>query len=138
MTERYEILKGEKRNDAVELRPAKETAQGFLDVEMFITRTGIFDYELPDGSIRRELRHPDDVFHPDSLASLQHAVMTNKHPPELVNRDNAPAYVVGFLTTTPQVVLQRALKTRRSRPASGRKNQGRWSHYTCDRDQRHS
>lgn len=105
MSERYELLEGERRFDQLELRPAETTPEGFLDVELFATRTGIFDYEQPDGSIRRELRHPDEVFAPESLASLRHAVFTNKHPPELVNRDNSPAYVVGYLIGEPQVVL---------------------------------
>ena len=36
-----------------------------------LTRVGIFEYRRPDGSIRRELRLPEEVFAPESLASYK-------------------------------------------------------------------
>lgn len=47
------------------------------------TRTGVFTYTRADGSTVRELRHPDEVFHPDSLASLEDVPVTIRHPREL-------------------------------------------------------
>ena len=42
-------------------RPVK-TAQGYLKADGLATRVGIFRYKLPDGTIQRELRPPDEVF----------------------------------------------------------------------------
>lgn len=45
------------------------------------TRVGVFAYKRPDGSEVRELRHPDEVFHADSLASLEDVpVVLGRHP----------------------------------------------------------
>lgn len=41
------------------------------------------------------MRHPDDVFNADSLESLKLKPVTDNHPPELVNSDNAELYSIG-------------------------------------------
>lgn len=68
---------------------------GFLKVSVFATRVGVFAYRKPDGSIRRELRHPDEVFNADSLQTLSCVPLTNRHPSELVNSKNVRKYMVG-------------------------------------------
>lgn len=73
----------------------KTTAEGFLTGDAIVTRTGVFQYVNNDGTIRHELRHPDDVFNADSLASLKLKPVTDNHPPELVNSDNANVYAIG-------------------------------------------
>jgi len=73
------------------------TTQGFLRVPAFLTRTGVFTYRKADGSIVRELRHPDDVFDPDSLATLQMAPLTDDHPEEFVTPANVKALSVGWI-----------------------------------------
>lgn len=72
------------------------TSQGFLKVEGYATRTGIFEYVMDDGSIRKELRPADEVFKQESLESLSSVPVTNDHPPFMVHADNARAYTVGF------------------------------------------
>lgn len=57
-------------------------ANGWLKADATLTRCGVFRYRNADGSIRRELRHPDDVFKADSLATLELVPVTNRHPPE--------------------------------------------------------
>lgn len=52
------------------LDKAKRTSLGGAYVNANITRTGVLSYRMPDGSMRRELRHPDEVFKKDSLATL--------------------------------------------------------------------
>lgn len=65
------------------------TQQGFLRVDANLTRTGVLKYTLPDGSVRRELRHPDEVFNADSLQSLAACPITDLHPTEgMVTKDN--------------------------------------------------
>lgn len=61
---------------------ATRTDEGYVRAEAVVTRTGVFLYQNPDGSIRRELRHPDDVFRADSLATLKLVPITDGHPPE--------------------------------------------------------
>lgn len=56
------------------------TNNGFLRVRGTLTRTGVFVYRNPDGTTRRELRHPDDVFESESLDSLRLAPVTLGHP----------------------------------------------------------
>lgn len=62
-----------------------------------VTNIGVFQYRQPDGSIRREARLPEEVFHPDSLASLSMAPVTLQHPKEKVTADNASKLSVGSL-----------------------------------------
>lgn len=57
-----------------------KTDEGFLRVQMRATRVGVFKYLRKDGSIRRELRHPDDVFDAESLATLAGKPITLLHP----------------------------------------------------------
>jgi len=67
----------------------KRDAVGALRFDARLTRTGVFAYRMPDGSVRRELRHPDHVFKPDSLKSLALATLTLRHPQEgMVRGDN--------------------------------------------------
>jgi uncharacterized protein len=53
------------------------TQVGGIRVPARLTRTGILEYKRPDGTIRRELRLPEEVFNTDSLASLQGATVTD-------------------------------------------------------------
>lgn len=52
------------------------------------TRVGVLEYVLPDGSIRRELRLPEDVFSEDSMRSLRGVALTDLHPAQPVTPDN--------------------------------------------------
>lgn len=70
------------RYDSSELNAPVRLDSGFLQVDAFLTRTGVFTYLEPDGSVRRELRLPEEVFAPESLKSFQHVPVTDEHPPE--------------------------------------------------------
>jgi hypothetical protein len=61
-----------------------------------LTRTGIFVYYNEDGTERRELRTPEEVFKKDSLDSLKGAPLTVDHP-GLVTPDNWKKYAVGHI-----------------------------------------
>lgn len=75
----------------------KRTPQGGLDVPANLTRSGVFIYHMPDGSVQRELRHPDDVFVADSLDTLRGAPLTVGHP-GLVRSDNWKQLAVGHVS----------------------------------------
>lgn len=53
------------------------TAVGGIVVPARLTRTGVLEYRKPDGTIRRELRLPSEVFNSDSLGTLNGATVTN-------------------------------------------------------------
>src|SRR5687768_809779 len=84
------------RIDAGRLQKAQRTPSGGVMVPAAVTRTGIFTYRRTDGSMSRELRHPDHVFHPDSLASLENAPVTDLHPSEKVTPSNHSKVAMGF------------------------------------------
>jgi hypothetical protein len=78
------------------LSPPQKLANGWLKVDAKLTRTGVFEYRNLDGTVRRELRLPEDVFHPDSLASFSMVPLTDDHPYEgALTADNAKQYTVG-------------------------------------------
>lgn len=83
------------RYDIGELRPPRRLPDGRLVADAIITRTGVFEYRLPDGSVRREYRPPSEVFKADSMASFTLAPVTDDHPPELIDSTNATRYTRG-------------------------------------------
>ena len=78
-----------------ETNPAEKTAEGFLIARAPVTSIGVFSYKNPDGSERRELRLPEEVFNADSLASLRLKPLTLLHPEEAVTPENIEALQVG-------------------------------------------
>ena len=76
------------------IRRDKRTPQGGARITANVTRVGVFEYRRQDGSIRRELRHPDDVFHADSLGTLEDAPVTIGHPGK-VTPANYQTHAVG-------------------------------------------
>lgn len=74
----------------------KRTPQGFLRVNARLSRTGVFAYE--NG---REYRSDEEVFHADSLASINGAPVTDLHPSEKSNDGfltpaNAKQHIIGI------------------------------------------
>ena len=80
----------EQRRDSIQL-PTTLDGRKFSPV----TRCGVFEYRNDDGSVRRELRPPEWVFHADSLASLAQVPVTLLHPAEFVTDDTAGDLAVG-------------------------------------------
>lgn len=70
---------------------------GFLRTKGHATRVGVFKYFQADGSIIRELRHPDEVFKPESMKSLKNVPVTNTHPDTgKVTAENSADWTIGF------------------------------------------
>lgn len=84
------------RRDVGSYRKPVITDQGYLKADAFVTRTGIFTYRLPDGTIRKELRPDHEVFNSDSLRSLQEIPITDDHPPVSLDSTNTQQYATGF------------------------------------------
>lgn len=68
---------------------------GHLLVPATLARTGVQVYRNADGSLRRELRLPEEVFNADALASLELVPVTLEHPPEMLNAQNTAKYAKG-------------------------------------------
>lgn len=84
------------RFDYYPMGKAQRLDNGFLKAPVTATRTGVFKYRMADGTERRELRPPDEVFNQASMDSLKGVPFTNRHPTELVNSKNAKKYMVGY------------------------------------------
>lgn len=72
-----------KRYDSFTLPRGKgvRNKDGYLKIdEAVVSRIGIFEYMNNDGSIRRELRHPAEVFKKQSLDTLKGRPITLDHP----------------------------------------------------------
>jgi len=91
------VKKDAKRYDIGQLAKPVKMRNGWLKCDAFLTRTGVFPYRNPDGSVRRELRLASEVFHPDALASFSMAPVTDDHPPEFLNSKNTGKYQRGHM-----------------------------------------
>jgi hypothetical protein len=78
------------------------SAEGYFYDNPILTRTGIFKYTLEDGSERRELRRPEDVFDPESLASYEGKPIIITHDAQVIDKDNAHRERVGTILTPGQ------------------------------------
>lgn len=85
------------RYDRGSLGAVTKTPQGGLRIPASVARVGILTYRNPDGTERRELRLPEEVFNADSMASLSGAPVTNLHPPSMVGPDNFRQYSAGHV-----------------------------------------
>jgi len=85
------------RYDVGEFRAPVETPNGYLKCDAKITRVGVFDYRLPDGNLRKELRLPDEVFRDDALQTFELVPLTNNHPSERLDATNTRKYAAGLV-----------------------------------------
>ena len=85
-----------KRFDTFKLPKVAKTKEGYLRGEVVASRSGVFEYRNVDGSIRRELRHPDEVFKPNSLDTLKMIPVTDDHPSDFVDSSNADKLQAGY------------------------------------------
>ena len=86
------------RFDRGTLRKPARMANGWLKADGFLTRTGIFTYRNADGSERRELRLPEEVFHADALESFGLVPVTDDHPTEILDATNTKDHARGALS----------------------------------------
>lgn len=98
------------RTDSAELAPLEMLPSGFARGEARLTRTGVFPYRFADGSERRELRHPDDVFDAKSVASLRMVPITDGHPDVDVTVENVRDLSCGTVGSSVTIDGQRFLR----------------------------
>lgn len=85
------------RLDSIQLPEAYFTSEGYLIDRPILTSTGIFEYINPDGSVRYELRLPEEVFAEESLASYQGKPVIITHDAEYVTKDNVQNEAIGTI-----------------------------------------
>lgn len=85
------------RLDSLPLNQTYFTEEGYLVDRPILTSTGIFEYTNPDGTIRRELRLPEEVFAPESLASYKGKPIIITHDAGLITKDNVHDEGVGTI-----------------------------------------
>lgn len=95
--------------DTGTLRPPVRTAQGFLRVDGWAARPGIYKYVNTQqdekdglgrrGMVRYELRPEEEVFRQDSLDGYEGASLTVMHPKKMLDASNALEHEVGSVTT---------------------------------------
>lgn len=91
------------RFDKTKLDGPKLDDSGFLTADAHATRTGVFVYHHPDGTITRELRHPDDILKADSINTLKNRPITDGHPIEgKVTSKNTKRLSVGMAIDDPK------------------------------------
>lgn len=77
--------------------PFKMTKEGYLTGRAVVTNIGVFPYLNKDGTIRNELRLPEEVMDTESINSLCMKPVSNEHPAELViDTENIKKHQVGF------------------------------------------
>lgn len=85
------------RRDSIPLTDTYYTEEGYLRDTPVVTTVGIFEYRNPDGSVRRELRLPDHVFAPESLASYKGKPVIITHNAGEINVDNVQQEAIGTM-----------------------------------------
>ena len=85
------------RYDTGTYSSSKTLTNGFLRADAYLTRPGVFEYRCGDGSIRRELRLPEEVFREDSIATLAMVPLTLEHSGGLLTAGNAREHTVGHV-----------------------------------------
>jgi len=85
------------RLDSVKLDSRYFTDEGYLVDAPIVTSVGIFEYTNEDGTIRRELRLPEHVFAPESLATYEGKPIIITHRAGRVTKRNVDDVYVGTM-----------------------------------------
>lgn len=73
------------------------TPVGGWRIDARLTRVGVLAYRYSDGTVKREYRPAEEVFHADSLATMRGAAVTIGHPPDLVTPETFAALNKGHV-----------------------------------------
>lgn len=85
------------RIDSISVDRTYYTEEGYLVDHPIVTRCGIFEYKNPDGSVRRELRLPEDVFAEKSLKSYKGKPIIITHDAGEVDKENVRREQIGTI-----------------------------------------
>ncbi|MCM0627408.1 DUF2213 domain-containing protein [Lysinibacillus sp. OL1_EC] len=91
------------RYDTSYIKDYMETPEGYLTVNVPITRPGVFPYQRQDGTVQMEAKLPDEIFSDRTIRSARSKPVTDGHPNEPVTIDNYQAYAKGMSHTDSRV-----------------------------------
>lgn len=91
------------RYDRTYIKDYGETPEGYLTVEVPITRPGVFPYRRSDGNVQMEAKLPDEIFSDLTIRSAKSKPVTDDHPNEPVTIDNYQQYAKGMSHTDAHV-----------------------------------
>jgi len=83
--------------DSISLDQTYYTEEGYLVDHPIVTTCGIFEYKNEDGSVRRELRLPEEVFDKKSLQSYKGKPIIITHDAGEVSKDNVRREQIGTI-----------------------------------------
>ena len=86
------------RYDTAPIDKVTQDAQtGFIHItDVPIARVGVFPYLKADNSVEMEAKLPTELLSDSTVSSADSKPVTNDHPTELVNQQNASKYMKGF------------------------------------------
>ena len=87
------------RLDSMSVEKAHYSPEGYLEDKPILTRVGIFEYTNEDGTTRRELRLPEEVFAAESLASYKGKPIIITHDAGEVTKQNVADNQIGTILT---------------------------------------
>lgn len=90
-------LKRVVRFDSLPTVETNYTEEGFLIDHPIVTTVGIFEYMNPDGTIRRELRLPEEVFAHESLVSYKGKPIIVTHDAGRITKENVEQETIGTI-----------------------------------------
>ena len=91
------VLQRVVRLDSMPMFKAKFTDEGYLVDKPVLTSVGIFEYRNRDGSLRRELRLPEEVFDEESLKSFKGKPIIVTHDAGLIDKSNVHDETIGTI-----------------------------------------
>ena len=91
------------RYDTSYIKDYMETPEGYLTVNVPITRPGVFPYQRQDGTVQMEAKLPDEIFSDRTIRSARSKPVTDGHPNEPVTIDNYQTYAKGMSHTDSRV-----------------------------------
>lgn len=86
-----------KRVDSISVDNTYYTDEGYLVDHPIVTTCGVFEYKNEDGSTRRELRLPEDVFAEKSLKSYKGKPIIITHEAGEVDKENVHREQIGTI-----------------------------------------
>lgn len=86
----------------VDEKDLERTPCGFLKIALRVSRIGVMEYKNSSGKAYNEYKPPEELFKPETMDSLRHVAVTNKHPSEMFVRPyNSQRLMVGFVCGNP-------------------------------------
>lgn len=94
------LLLGMRENKRIEFGTIERTdsSESFpLKVKITLAKTGVLEYIRSDGTVTKEAKLPEDLFHKNTIESLKGAPITMEHPEGLVSKCNSKELVKGAI-----------------------------------------